>query len=190
MIEWCSQNRDPFKDLITLSLGPLQPPENGPFLLYGDANPVSLHNANQTRPHRSRRGAIHGQVNLMTMQPGQAYWEQFGGRPSSLESEPQYEPEIHLADNNWACPACHRGNVPNPVFPQPPRPTPFQPRGRTPGRGAPPQCAIQNASDARRCNRQPNPTAKAMCWGTAAEREAYCIKSGGEVGWPQLFTVD
>lgn len=96
------------------------------------------------------------------------------------------------------CRACHGTSMPPPppsfavpwgVPPESPWKQPPYSRPQGP-REHPPQCAMQNMADSRKCVRQPNKVAREMCWETAAKREAYCIESKGEVGYPSLFTHD
>lgn len=55
-----------------------------------------------------------------------------------------------------------------------------------PGGGSsrnPPQCAVQYDNDSAICRR----VGLRSCWESAARREAYCVNSKGEVGWPPLI---
>lgn len=65
-------------------------------------------------------------------------------------------------------------------------------RGRSEGEGSggrnPKQCAVQYENDSSICRRLPAAAARQRCWKSAAGREAYCIKSKGEVGYPRLIT--
>jgi hypothetical protein len=109
------------------------------------------------------------------------------------------------ASRSHTCASCHSGQFPLPFptplpFPQPFALPPVFRNGWPPGGGRsedepnsgensgrnPPQCAIRN--DARICNRQPSAFDRQECFASAAEREAYCISSGGEVGRPALRT--
>lgn len=114
-------------------------------------------------------------------------------------------PYLQLASTGAICGSCHGAGVspppPSMAKPAPPaKPvwgvlpdSPWKkPAYKTPQppREHPPQCAMQNMSDSRICARQPNRVARAMCFEDAAKREAYCIKSRGEVGYPDLFTID
>ena len=109
------------------------------------------------------------------------------------------------ASSEVFCSACHRPSITPlpPSLTKPPSPTnrpwgvfPKSPWARPPylppptPKKNPQQCAMQNMIDSRKCVQQPNKVAREMCWESAAEREAYCIKSGGEVGYPTLFTHD
>lgn len=111
----------------------------------------------------------------------------------------------NVAPNNTICRACHWGGGPSlpssqarPSLPDKapwgvPPASPWKQRPYSspqPPRENPRQCAIQNMADSRKCVQQPNKVSGEMCWESAAEREAYCIKSGGEVGYPSLFTHD
>ena len=60
--------------------------------------------------------------------------------------------------------------------------------GETRSGDHPPQCAIQYENDATLCRQVPNRAGRGRCWESAAKREAYCIGSKGEVGWPSLMT--
>lgn len=91
------------------------------------------------------------------------------------------------------CVSCHGRVGPPPPLPFPWRDRPaMRDTPRTPPSGPPSrqpkQCDIQHGRDTEVCNGQPNPTARAMCHSSAMERYARCIKTGGEVGWPPLFT--
>lgn len=52
----------------------------------------------------------------------------------------------------------------------------------------PKQCAVQYENDSDICRRVPGTEARQRYWKSAAAREAYCIKSKGEVGYPELIT--
>jgi len=141
-------------------------------------------------------------------------WTISGGEESSLARGATSDgdrrwagrnPYVQLASNDAICGVCHvAGASPpstsmvkpappaKPVWGVPPDSPWKKPAYKTPQppREHPPQCAMQNMSDSRICARQPNRVARAMCFEDATKREAYCIKSGGEVGYPDLFTVD
>jgi hypothetical protein len=99
----------------------------------------------------------------------------------------------------WNCPTCH-GVVPPAPIPVPLLPlywkfSKFPPPGGPPsseeGSSAgnhPPQCAIQYDNDSNVCREVPKADARQRCWKSAADREAYCIHSKGEVGYPNLIT--
>jgi hypothetical protein len=104
-----------------------------------------------------------------------------------------------VAANVRNCVGCHQGLPPVPVpLPLVPlfRGIPsFPPSGQPPGSGEgnsagnnPPQCAIQYDNDSNICRWLPGRDARRRCWESAAEREAYCIKSKGRVGSPPLIT--
>jgi hypothetical protein len=95
------------------------------------------------------------------------------------------------------CTSCHGSH------PEIPRPFPFPPAlpflffrdvpPSTPPASPnqhPKQCAVQNAADARICNSLSSPRVRAKCFASATAREGYCIKSQGEVGWPELVTTE
>ena len=50
----------------------------------------------------------------------------------------------------------------------------------------PKQCQRQYESDSKICRILPTPYLRQECWASASERQAYCIRTGGEVGWPPL----
>jgi hypothetical protein len=52
----------------------------------------------------------------------------------------------------------------------------------------PPQCAVQYDNDSEICRSLNAPDARQRCWASAAQREGYCIRSKGEVGYPSLVT--
>lgn len=96
------------------------------------------------------------------------------------------------------CVSCHgRVRPPMPGIPWSPFPpprdppvsrdTPKDPPARGP-KEAPKQCDVQHDNDTEICVRQPNSTARAMCHSSAMERYSWCKRTGGEVGWPELFT--
>jgi len=108
----------------------------------------------------------------------------------------------------WGIPGCANchgytpGTLP-PVGGHFPLPPPYSPRsggsdgsggqppssgGRASGGNNPPQCAIQYDNDSAICRRVPNSDVRRACWTSAAEREAYCIHSKGQVGSPSLIT--
>lgn len=109
---------------------------------------------------------------------------------------------------HWTVPSCANchGYTPGTLppagghFPFPPNYSPRSggsdgsggPPSSSGGRGSagsnPPQCAIQYDNDSAICRRLPNPGARGRCWESAAEREAYCIRSKGEVRFPPLIT--
>lgn len=60
-------------------------------------------------------------------------------------------------------------------------------RGESPGNN-PPQCAIQYDNDSAICRRVPDNDVRRECWASAGEREGYCIRSKGRVGFPSLIT--
>lgn len=60
---------------------------------------------------------------------------------------------------------------------------------RKPSKPHPPQCAQQNMDDSRICSREVGAW-QSVCLRSAADREAHCIASDGEVGWPPLETHD
>jgi hypothetical protein len=104
-----------------------------------------------------------------------------------------------------ACLSCH-GRVPPlaplppPIgtFPFPPLIIPFLRDGiGGSGRGScgegsdgknPKQCRIQYENDSFICNGISSVNDRRKCWESAANREAHCIKSKGEVGYPPLKT--
>lgn len=98
-----------------------------------------------------------------------------------------------------SCLSCH-GRAPPPQLPPPfgvlPLPPGILPALRDvivpplsgSGGGNPKQCAVQYENDAEICRRLPGVGSRRRCWESAAEREAYCIKSKGEVGYPPLRT--
>ncbi len=110
--------------------------------------------------------------------------------------------------SHWTVPSCANchGYTPGTLpptgghFPLPPT---FSPRsggsggsgGQPPSSGGrasagnnPPQCAIQYDQDSAKCRRVPDNDVRRACWASAADREAYCIRSKGEVGIPSLIT--
>jgi hypothetical protein len=101
-----------------------------------------------------------------------------------------------LAASNWSCSACHGTGIapPPPARANPPDWPRWTPgpnlTPRKPSKPAPPQCAQQNMNDSRICSREPDDAWKAVCLESASEREAHCIRSQGEVGWPPLLTHD
>jgi len=113
-------------------------------------------------------------------------------RPGDHNSDPR---GVQLAATiDGICVACHRGSQKLPPIRRVEPPggggqPPHAGAGRA-SKGPPPQCAEQYNRDSSICRRQPNAASREMCWRTAAEREAYCIKSKGEIGWPSLFTHD
>jgi hypothetical protein len=131
------------------------------------------------------------------------------------DADGQLSGRIQLAANSGSgarkptgsgdCLSCH-GRAP-PVaplpppfgtFPLPPAIIPFLRDGSGgSGRGSggersdgknPKQCAVQYENDAFICNGINSTDARRRCWESAAKREAYCIKSKGEVGYPPLTT--
>jgi hypothetical protein len=137
---------------------------------------------------RRRAGATRGST---TARSGYADWAQraFSGIA---------KPVVEAAAGAHDCVSCHgrvRPPIPGiPGFPFPPprdppvsRDTPKDPPARGP-KEAPKQCDIQNERDTDICVRQPNSTAQAMCHSSASERYSWCKRTGGEVGWPELFT--
>lgn len=54
--------------------------------------------------------------------------------------------------------------------------------------GNPKQCVVQYDNDSAICRQLPTEGARFRCWESAAEREAHCIKTKGEVGSPSLKT--
>lgn len=100
-----------------------------------------------------------------------------------------------------SCVSCH-GAVPPPInlpppfgtFPLPPVVLPFLPNGSggsgggAPGGKNPKQCAMQYENDSYICNGLDGAAARRHCWESAAQREAHCIKSRGEIGIPPLIT--
>lgn len=54
----------------------------------------------------------------------------------------------------------------------------------------PKQCDVQHDLDEEICDSLPfdPPERRERCWRSQKERDAYCIKSRGEVGWPRLET--
>ena len=93
---------------------------------------------------------------------------------------------------DWICQACHGNSVlPPPTLYTPPRGAGGQPpssRGSGSSGNNPKQCAIQYENDSNICRWVPGRDARRRCWESAAEREAYCIKSKGQVGYPDLIT--
>jgi RHS repeat-associated protein len=53
---------------------------------------------------------------------------------------------------------------------------------------SPKQCEVQYDNDSEICRSLPNKAARARCWASAADRQAYCIENDGQVGWPPLRT--
>jgi RHS repeat-associated protein len=53
---------------------------------------------------------------------------------------------------------------------------------------SPKQCEIQYDNDSEICRYLPTNGARGRCWESAAERQAHCIQTNGEVGWPPLIT--
>jgi hypothetical protein len=51
---------------------------------------------------------------------------------------------------------------------------------------SPKQCAVQYENDSDICRSLNSPASRGRCWESAAERQAYCIRSKGEVGYPPL----
>lgn len=96
-----------------------------------------------------------------------------------------------------SCLSCHGHAPPLPLpppfgsFPLPPGTLPSMrgilgpPQSGSSG-GNPKQCVVQYENDAEICRRLPSVDGRRRCWESAAEREAYCIKSKGEVGYPPL----
>ncbi len=93
---------------------------------------------------------------------------------------------------NSICQACHGPSVlppPPPVLYRPPR----SPGGNPPSPGGgessgqnPKQCAVQYENDASICRWVPGMDARRRCWESATRREAHCIQTKGEVGFPDL----
>lgn len=113
-------------------------------------------------------------------------------RQAQFRSGPQSALASPRSGSVSDCVSCHGRLTPPPFpFPWPNRPTlrdtPNAPPSK-PRKEPPKQCDIQHDRDTEVCNGQPNPTARAMCHSSAMERLAWCIKTDGEVGWPQLFT--
>jgi len=113
-------------------------------------------------------------------------------------SDGSYQVAVALApaagSGGWICQACH-GNgvaVPPPALFTPGRGSGGQPPHSGSGDGSsgnnPKQCAIQNENDASICRWIPGTDARRRCWESAAKREAHCISSKGEVGYPDLIT--
>lgn len=96
-----------------------------------------------------------------------------------------------------SCLSCH-GHAPRPPLPPPFGTFPLPPgtfpslRGRLgppqsgSSGGNPKQCVVQYENDAEICRRLPGMDSRRRCWESAAEREVYCNKSKGEVGYPPL----
>lgn len=101
-----------------------------------------------------------------------------------------------FAENGQFCPFCHGPSVapPPPALAIPPNWPLWTPgpnlTPRKPSKPHPKQCAQQNMNDSRICSREPGDALKSVCLESAAEREAHCIASDGEVGWPPLQTHD
>lgn len=94
---------------------------------------------------------------------------------------------------DWICQACHGRSVspPPPAQYTPPR----SPGGNPPYAGGggssgknPKQCAVQYENDASICRWVPGVDARRRCWESAARREAHCIQTKGQVGYPDLIT--
>jgi len=102
-----------------------------------------------------------------------------------------------FAANSWNCAGCHSGPAPTPPpsgsRPSPlPYATPWTPKSppRKTSKPHPRQCAMQNMNDSRICSREPGDAWKSVCLQSASDREAHCIASDGEIGWPPLQTHD
>lgn len=95
--------------------------------------------------------------------------------------------------NRGICAACHGPAIPPPppVMANPPDWPRWTPgpnmTPRKPSKPHPSQCAQQNMNDSRICSREVGAW-QSVCLRSAADREAHCIASDGEVGWPPLQT--
>lgn len=125
------------------------------------------------------------------------FWGQDGNTDALRAGDRGY---TQLAANVWDCAGCHAGptrppppstSTP-PKKPPPPYSAPWTPTSppRKPAKPPPRQCAMQNMNDSRICSREPGVAWKSVCLQSAAEREAHCIASDGEIGWPPLNTHD
>lgn len=134
-----------------------------------------------------------------------------GGSLPSNHAQRSRSATHQMAANGWvrgtsshetpgSCISCH-GHFPPPPLPPPFGRFPF-PKGSFPsfrnipgqspsGSGGrnPKQCTVQYENDSGICRQVPNRDARRRCWESAAEREAYCVKSKGEVGYPSLATT-
>ena len=105
-------------------------------------------------------------------------------------------PRQQVAAKGGFCAACHGPGVapPPPAMASPsdwPRWTPGpNATARKPSKPHPTQCAQQNMNDSRICSRESGDAWKSVCLQSASDREAHCIASDGEVGWPPLQTHD
>ncbi|HEV2531580.1 hypothetical protein [Phenylobacterium sp.] len=121
-----------------------------------------------------------------------------GGAHQNVGSNSDGSFQLAASSPPWAgpiCEACHGSNI------RPPPPALFTPRGSNgeqfpPSQGGsgssgdhPKQCAMQYENDSAICRwGVPGKDARRRCWESAAEREAHCIKSEGQVGYPDLIT--
>lgn len=103
---------------------------------------------------------------------------------------------MRLAASGSFCAACHSSGLPPPppVLANPPDWPRWTPgpdlTPRKPAKPHPAQCAMQNMRDSRICSREPGDAWKSVCLQSASDREAHCIATDGEVGWPPLETHD
>jgi hypothetical protein len=93
---------------------------------------------------------------------------------------------------DWICQACHGSSLlPPPTLYTPPRGAGGQPPSSG-GNGSsgnnPKQCVIQYENDSNICRWVPGSAARQRCWKSAAQREAHCNNTKGEVGYPALIT--
>jgi hypothetical protein len=126
------------------------------------------------------------------LRPGKAW----GLRGSFAHETSDGGASRQLAANHGFCVACHGPGAepPPPAMANPPNWPRWTPGPNTtprkPSKPHPPQCALQNMNDSRICSREPGDAWKSVCLRSASDREAHCIASDGEVGWPPLQTHD
>lgn len=171
-------------------------------MAYGQIDPARLSGAALTQWYLRSPQEIEKQRRQLEEQKHQAFFGHLRS-PSSADAR---QTEGHFGTETGApsqprttafaagstCTSCHRLPRPPSPFPWPSRPAlrdvPGSPPSGPPKPEHPKQCDIQLARDTEVCNGQPNPASRSMCHASANERNARCIKTNGEVGWPRLFT--
>jgi hypothetical protein len=178
-------------------------------MAYGQIDPARLEGDDLTRWYLRSPAEIERARQIAAAQR----YDDFFGSPDSrqpslnedtsaglaLASETQFAPAKQLAAAPWFCKSCHAGSPPAAISEARP-PPPFVPphatrwspgptlAPRRPAKPHPPQCAMQNMRDSRICAQEPGDALKSVCLESAAEREAHCIASDGEINWPPLQT--
>ena len=156
--------------------------------------PISVAAQQRDAPYRPPPGQPH----LISVATKASGWGIQPPPKSDFNSKNTWSQEgnQHVAKNDGFCAACHGPHVapPPPAMANPPDWPRWTPGPNTtprkPAKPHPRQCAQQNMSDSRICSREPGDAWKSVCFESASAREAHCIASDGEVGWPPLQTHD